>query len=187
MSWAGDLPVDELLKASRRPEVVEAMRVFYAEAAHRIAAEGPTCWNRGACCRFGEYGHRLYVTALEVAYYLARSQDVAAGGAGRSETGALRNAGDDTFIDASPPARWKLAVLVPEVVEDACPHAHGGQCHAREHRPLGCRIFYCDPAAQHWQGPLTEECLQELRVLHEELGVPYFYADWLAVLRALNA
>lgn len=127
------------------------MRVFYAEAERRIASQAATCWNRGLCCRFGQFGHRLYVTALEVCYYLA--------------TG-----------DRPPP-----------VLEDACPHAFAGKCHARDRRPLGCRVYYCDAKAQDWQGPLTEECLARLRDLHRELEVPYFYADWLDVLRALDA
>ncbi|MBI4581870.1 MAG: hypothetical protein HY718_19390 [Planctomycetes bacterium] len=147
-----DIPVDALYQAAKRPEVVAAMRAFYGDADRRIAAHSPTCWNRGACCRLGEYGHRLYVTALEVAYYLAHR---------RQEQ-------------------------VPTVTGESCPHAHDGQCHARERRPLGCRIFYCDPAAQHWQGPLTEELLRRLRRLHDELNVPCFYADWLVVLRALQ-
>jgi len=140
-----------VLRASAaRPEVVAAMRAFHAEADRRIAAQGPTCWNRGDCCRFGQYGHRLCVTALEICHYLAT--------------------GDEP----------------PPVTEDTCPHAEAGRCNARDRRPLGCRIFFCDPNAQAWQGPLSEELLARLRALHDELGVPYLYADWLTVLRALH-
>ena len=139
-----------LREAARRPEVVAALREFFEETHRLIAAHAPTCWNRGECCRFGRYGHRLYVTALEVVYYLAGQY------------------------------------ALPAIDEDACPHARDGRCQAREYRPLGCRIFYCDPAAQDWQGPLTEERLTLLREMHESLGVPYFYADWMAVLRALQ-
>jgi len=147
-----DIPVTALRQAAARADVRDAMQAFYIEADRLIAAHQPTCWNRGACCRFGEYGHRLYVTALEAAYYLA------------VQPGA-----------------------VPPITADASPHAHDGQCHARDCRPLGCRIFYCDPHAQHWQGPLTEQCLEELKRLHWELGVPYFYADWMTVLRAVES
>lgn len=149
---ASDIPVAALREASRRPEVLAAMREFYARADRRIADHAPACWNKGDCCRFGQFGHRLYVTALEVVHYLATADDAEA----------------------------------PEVTEDACPHARDGKCQARPRRPFGCRVFYCDPVAQHWQGPLTEEMLQELRRLHEALNVPYFYADWLTVLRALR-
>ena len=145
-----DICAKDLIEGSRRPEVVDAMREFYARIDRQIAEKPATCWNHGDCCRFAQFGHRLYVTALEVCYYLA--------------TG-----------DAPPP-----------VTGDTCPHAYEGKCHARERRPLGCRIFFCDPLAQAWQGPFTEEHLAVLRELHDELGVRYFYADWMDVLRALR-
>lgn len=151
-----DIPVAALREAARRPEVIEAMRQFFADADAAIAAHKPTCWNRGACCRFGEFGHRLYVTALEVVHYLA--------------------------LDEIAPGE----ATAPAIHDDACPHAIAGTCHARHRRPLGCRVFYCDPAAQFWQGPLTEEMLVRLRDLHQRFDVPYFYADWLAVLRAIG-
>ncbi len=145
-----DICAKDLIEGSRRPDVVEAMREFYAQADRQIAEKPATCWNHGDCCRFTQFGHRLYVTALEVCYYLA--------------TG-----------DSPPP-----------VVGDTCPHAIEGKCHARERRPLGCRIFFCDPLAQAWQGPFTEERLAALRELHDKLSVRYFYADWMDVLRALR-
>lgn len=146
----GEIPVDAIRAAALRPDVVAAMHAFYAEADAAIAAKGATCWNRGDCCRFAVYGHRLFVTTLETAYYLAAG-------------------------DSSPP-----------VEGETCPHAFAGRCHARDHRPLGCRIFYCDPNAQDWQGPLTEDRLARLRRMHVEFNVPYFYAEWLTVLRALR-
>ncbi len=150
-----DIPITVLREAAGRPEIVAAVRQLYDEADRRIAAHLPVCRNRGECCRFGEFGHRLYVTALEVVYYLASA---------------------DQGADAEGPL---------PVTQDACPHARDGVCHARPRRPLGCRVFYCDPASQHWQGPLTEEMLARLQRLHEEFQVPYFYVDWLTVLRAL--
>lgn len=41
---------------------------------HRLQAEiewrKPTCWISGKCCNFDTYGHRLYVTAMEIAWLL---------------------------------------------------------------------------------------------------------------------
>ncbi len=147
---ASPLPIAVWREAAQRADVAEAMRRFYEEVDRRVAAHGATCWNRGECCRFGQYGHRLYVTSLEVAYYLT-------GGPAANPAGT-----------------------------DACPHARDGCCHVRDLRPMGCRVFYCDPAAQEWQGPLTEELLAELRRLHEQLDVPYVYVDWIAALRAMQ-
>ena len=63
-----------VIETARRNDVRVAMRSFFERADVRIAALPGTCWNKGACCRFGEYGHRLYVTALEVCYYLAMGE-----------------------------------------------------------------------------------------------------------------
>ena len=145
-----DISVAALREAACRPEVVQAMRAFYADADGLIARQPGSCSSCGDCCRFGEHGHRLCVTALEVCYYLAGGESV------------------------------------PSMTADACPHAVDGACRARARRPLGCRIFYCDPCAESWQGPLTEQLLARLRDLHEELGVPYFYADWVTVLRSIE-
>jgi hypothetical protein len=144
-----NIPSEALREAARRPDVVAAMKRFYEETDRLIAGHAPTCWNKGECCRFGEFGHRLYVTALEVCYYLA------------------------------------MGDLPESPVAETCPHACDGKCHTRDRRPLGCRVFFCDPAAQHWQGSLTEARLGRLRELHEQLEVSYFYVDWLTVLRAI--
>jgi len=141
------ISIETLYRIAARVDVIDAMRDFYEAADKVIVARGALCTNRGDCCRFGEFGHRLYVTTLEVVYFIAR------------HTSRL------------------------PVTEDACPHAIDGTCHAREGRPLGCRVFYCDPKAQDWQGPLTEKMLSRLREMHTRLNVPYVYQDWLTILR----
>lgn len=60
------------------------------------------------------------------------------------------------------------------------------RCSARRARPLGCRLFFCDPSAQWWQHGLYNELHSRLRRLHEQLKVPYLYAEWLTVLRAVQ-
>lgn len=142
--------VSVLREHAQRPEIVRAMREFYVEVDREIAAHDPTCWNKGKCCCFGQFGHRLYVTSLEIAYYLATGN------------------------------------LTPPVTSDACPHAIDGKCHARERRPFGCRVFYCDPSAQHWQGPLSERRLTQLKAMHEALQVPYMYVDWMAAMKGMQ-
>jgi len=165
--------LDDVIAAAKRADVIEAMRKLYAEADCAIAEKNATCWNKGDCCRFGQYGHRLYVTSLEVAYYLA--------------TGPPDNASSD-HPEFTRRGGWRPSSLpvLNGSAADTCPHAFDGKCHARDRRPLGCRIFYCDPNAQHWQGPLTEEFLTRLRSLHETLSVPYFYTDWMTILKALD-
>src|SRR5262245_56470150 len=59
---------------------------------------------------------------------------------------------------------------------DSCPFQEGNLCTAREPRPLGCRVFYCDPAYQEAGSRITEKYLARLKGLAEELGVPWRYA-----------
>jgi len=66
-----DIPLAAILKTSRRSEVILTMQAFYADLDGRIAEQGSTCRMCGKCCNFGSFGHRLYVTTLETAYYLA--------------------------------------------------------------------------------------------------------------------
>ena len=47
----------------------------------------------------------------------------------------------DVLLAAAPP-------YVKPVSSDFCPFQKGNLCTAREPRPLGCRIYYCDPNYQ---------------------------------------
>jgi len=58
--------------ASQRPEVAEAIERLYAELQLEIDARRPLCVISGRCCKFDEYGHRLYVTTLELATFMRR-------------------------------------------------------------------------------------------------------------------
>jgi Fe-S-cluster containining protein len=124
------------------------MAAFYARVDEAVALHRPTCWNRGACCKFGTFGHRLYVTTAELAYFV----------------------------------HGKVGQWRPVTGEAACPYQEGGLCTAREHRPLGCRIFFCDPAAQAWQPGEYERFLRELKAIGEEAGLEYQYREWLSAL-----
>lgn len=137
-----------LLDDQRRAAFEARMAEFYSRVDEQIARRGPVCVNRGACCKFGSYGHRLFVTEVELAYF------------GMGQAGAIR---------------------APDGA-DACPYQVTGLCTARTHRPLGCRIFFCDPAAQHWQSDEYERGLLELKQIGEEFGIEYRYQEWLAAL-----
>lgn len=55
---------------AHRGDIREEMRRLYAEVDRAIRSRGPVCWNRGLCCRFAEAGHHLFVTPLEVVYFV---------------------------------------------------------------------------------------------------------------------
>lgn len=71
-----DLEAENLLRravtdASRRPEVRAAVGRLYADVQAEIDRRRPVCVVSGRCCRFEEYGHRLYVTTMELATFVA--------------------------------------------------------------------------------------------------------------------
>lgn len=142
-----------VLRWEERPDLADAMRAFYERVDAAIAARHPVCQNRGACCKFEAFGHKLYVTTPELAYF--------AGGR-RSD--------------------WR-----PVAGGATCPYQVEGQCTAREHRPLGCRVFFCDPAAQDWQPDAYEAHLAELRAMCDAEGIEYRNVEWLSALRELDA
>lgn len=57
--------------AAVRPEVAAAVRRVYKSLAARVAARKPVCDASGRCCRFEDYGHRLFVTTVELAAFAA--------------------------------------------------------------------------------------------------------------------
>ncbi len=57
-------------QAAARPDVLSAVQWLYEEVEHEIERRRPICNTSGRCCRFGEYGHRLYVTTIELAAFV---------------------------------------------------------------------------------------------------------------------
>lgn len=130
------------------PDLAEMMGRFYADVDAEVAAHSPVCINRGACCKFKAFGHRLYVTDLELRYFVT----------GMAE-------------------RW-----ASPSGDGGCPFQRDGVCTARAHRPLGCRVYFCDPASRDWQGPLYERFLTRLKAMGDRLGIRYRYREWLSAL-----
>jgi hypothetical protein len=51
-----------------------------------------------------------------------------------------------------------------------------GHCTARESRPLGCRVYYCDPSYEGFAYDLSERYIGRLKTLTSEHGLPWDYA-----------
>ncbi len=122
----------------------------------RLSTQGNQCENCGSCCHFKAYGHKLYVTTVEVLFF-------------------LRHINNDN--------NWLLDNLSPL----KCPAGCADGCREYDHRPAGCRIFYCQSISNDYQYELTEQVLRNLRQLHNELDAPYLYADWMAWLGAIRS
>src|SRR4051812_1562634 len=82
----------------------------------------------------------------------------------------ISNLEADVLLAAAPP--YDPA----EVTADFCPFQKGNLCTAREPRPLGCRVYYCDPGYQETCNQLTETYLRRLKDLADTNDVPWRYA-----------
>src|SRR5689334_9799253 len=56
--------------AAGRTEVRDAVSRIYIELQREIDVRRPVCTASGRCCRFEQFGHRLYVTTAELASFV---------------------------------------------------------------------------------------------------------------------
>jgi hypothetical protein len=88
---------------------------------------------------------------------------------------------DHTLFLSAPEAALLIADAPPisRPVDDGetCPWQDlKGHCTARSARPLGCRLYFCDPAYRD-EGPrLAEAYISRLKSLVDRLGLPWDYA-----------
>jgi hypothetical protein len=121
----------------------EELAAVYGAVADDVSRAGPVCRLSGRCCRFEEYGHTLFLSAVEFAVLLA---------------------------DAPAPSR-------PLDHGASCPwQDFAGRCTAREARPLGCRIYYCDEGYQEQAAVLSERYIAQLKRLTDSHELPWSYA-----------
>lgn len=62
------------------------------------------------------------------------------------------------------------------VTRAGCPFQVDNLCTARNERPLGCRIYFCDPAYQNRQNEITEEAIAALKRIADDYGTGWRYA-----------
>jgi hypothetical protein len=89
----------------------------------------------------------------------------------------LSNLEADVLLHGAPPYDRPVS-------PDFCPFQHDKLCTAREPRPLGCRIYFCDPSYQDAMHAITEKALGRLKALAGEHGVEWRYAPLHDFLRA---
>jgi hypothetical protein len=81
----------------------------------------------------------------------------------------LSNLEADVLLCAAPPYEQPVS-------SDFCPFQKDNLCTAREPRPLGCRIYFCDPAYQETMKAITEKYLHRLKDLARDAGLEWRYA-----------
>jgi len=169
--------------AATQPVIDAALRDLYQRLDDAIAARGPTCWQSGKCCHFDAYGHLLYVTGLEIAWFLEQGP----GGPGAEQGTGVRDQGSGE----RPRGHNMTSIALPLIpgprsldpLPPACPYQQDNRCTTHAIRPLGCRVFFCQEGTQDWQQELYEQFLDELRDLHDAHRLEYRYMEWRAGLR----
>ena len=68
------------------------------------------------------------------------------------------------------------------VSRDGCPFQIDNLCTAREPRPLGCRIYFCDPAYEERGNAITEEAVARLKRIADDHDAGWRYAPLHAFL-----
>lgn len=134
------------------PRLKAGLLQIYDDLARDINQLAPVCDLSGRCCRFKEYGHRLYLSRTEAELLLE---------------------------EGLPPGAT--------VSEEGCPFQQGLLCTAREKRPFGCRVFFCDPKYAGQAEVLSEKYLSQLKTLHRETNTPWEYGELHLYLEELGS
>lgn len=146
------------LVAAADAQISGELELVYEAIARAVDSRRPVCDQSGRCCKFEQWGHRLYVTGLEAAYLLARIERPLS----LSAIASAREAG-------------------------GCPFQKALLCSVHPIRPLGCRVYYCDATAQEWQKDLCERMLDEVKAIHDRHGLGYRYGEWRGMLELIVA
>lgn len=147
------------LAMSRREDVDAAISNAHAAVASESVRGRPVCTASARCCDFGRAGHDLFVTGLEVAWTLDRIP-------------AERAVSPRDVDNAA--ARGDCPFLIGESIR---------RCGVHPARPVGCRVYFCDPTREAFVQDLAELGARRVREIHDAFGVPYVYAEWRGLLR----
>ena len=139
------------------------LRDFFMRVDAAVAAGEARCEASGRCCKFNTWDHLLYASGLECAWLLL-------------ETDKAAVAVDAALVQAEHAV--SLPVASPRHLPDGCRWQVEGLCTAHRVRPLGCRVFFCQPGTEDWQHALCEKFLSELKMYCQAQGLPWHYSEW---------
>ncbi len=74
----------------------------------------------------------------------------------------------------------------PDAPPDACPWFQRGRCELRDGRPLGCRVYFCDPAYAEKMTEIAERHHRRVVRIHEEHGLEYRYTRFVRTVREVS-
>jgi Fe-S-cluster containining protein len=75
----------------------------------------------------------------------------------------------EILLEAAPP-------YDQPVTRDGCPFQVNNLCTARDPRPIGCRVYFCDPAYQDRMSEIIEMAIADLKAIADEFGTRWHYA-----------
>jgi Fe-S-cluster containining protein len=162
---------DAVMQAATNRDLRAAVARVYENLQREIDARKPVCNASGRCCRFDEFGHRLYVTTIELAAFVASLPEAAFAG---------------SAVPNVTPPHQENNVRHSRTYGGGCPFQVNGLCSVHAIRPFGCRVFFCDATSDDWQHQQYERFHAELKRLHAEFEVPYQYVEWRDALRQLD-
>lgn len=148
------------LRAVRTGAIEREILEIHDEIARRIERRDPVCTASGRCCHFEKFGHRLYTTALEVALTLDRIPN-------------------ERALQEADIERARMGGTCPFVVDRFCG--------VHPVRPIGCRVFFCDPTADDFVREIAEMGVQRIKRLHEAHDIAYLYGEWRTLLSMFAA
>ncbi|MEM7680690.1 MAG: hypothetical protein AAF288_01920 [Planctomycetota bacterium] len=148
------------------------------------AAGRAVCRNSGRCCRFEQYGHRLYVTGLETASFLLRVEADAVAGDRAAPIDVRHQSEPGVSLPLLSPGHGHGHSLAEALTESpgVCPYQRDNLCTVHTIRPFGCRVFFCDGEGQPWMDALYERAHRAVRSLHRRGGLAYRFDDWRTLL-----
>lgn len=148
---------EAVMAAMTREDVRTAVHTLYADIERELDRIRPKCEMSGRCCRFEEYGHRLFVTTAELATFAWAAQHMP-----------------------------QMQSYVGRQDGSGCRFQEMKLCRAHGIRPMGCRLFFCDSRHEQELQVLFERMHTRLRAIHDTLGVQYLYVEWRQGLEAIG-
>ena len=141
--------------AAANEHVITTLNHLLEHIDQQVALSGFTCQQSGRCCKFESFGHRLYMSGLEIAAFKLRAGNP---------------------VKASQTESIPLPQFDPK--QDGCPYQIDGLCSVHQVRSFACRVFFCQEGSDDWQSQQYEAFQEKIKKLHEENNIPYRYMEW---------
>jgi Fe-S-cluster containining protein len=80
-----------------------------------------------------------------------------------------------TGLEAAGMLQSGVAPSAAQAEEGRCPFLNGKLCGIRDHRALGCRMFYCDKTFEEDRNAVYERYLKQIRDIEVRFGIETSY------------